>query len=137
MKENGLCYSNLQKLELGDVVNGRSKDYVMGSDSLFPIFQEHYQEHEGSYISVDEFKREFIGSGMYHNLKKSEKREWSKKKYFLEKVKSNTFLKPYYKATHQYRRDGKKVCCRNVLVGWTHQVGSESGDGSDDEEVLE
>jgi phage/plasmid-associated DNA primase len=137
MRENELCYSNLQKLKMGKVVTGRSKDYVMGSDNLFPIFQEHYQEQEGSYISVDEFKHEFISSGMFQNLKKSEKREWSKKKYFLEKVKSNTFLKPYYKAIHQYRRDGKKVCCRNVLVGWTHQAGGDSGDDSDDDTVLE
>ena len=137
MKTNRLCYSNLQKLELGDVVNGRSKDYVMGSDNLFPIFQEYYQEEEGSYISVDEFKREFIGSGMYHNLKKSEKREWSKKKYFLEKVKSNTFLKPYYKAEHKPTEEGKRVCRRNVLVGWTGRVGSESENESRDETVLE
>ena len=121
MRENGLCYSNLQKLELGDVVNGRSKDYVMGSDNLFPIFQEHYQEKEGSYISVDDFKQGFISSGMYHNLKKSEKREWSKKKYFLEKVKSNTFLKPYYKENHRPYMNGKQIRCRNVLVGWAHR----------------
>ena len=108
----------------------------MGSDSLFPIFQEHYQEKEGSYISVDDFKQEFMSSGMYHNLKKSEKREWSKKKYFLDKVKSNTFLKPYYKAVHKPYVKGKQVCRRNVLVGWTRRMGSDSGNESGDEEIL-
>jgi hypothetical protein len=69
---------------------------------------------------------------MYQNLKKSEKREWSKKKYFLDKVKSNTFLKPYYKEKHQPWVDGKKVCKRSVLVGWAHRAGSESGDDDSD-----
>jgi hypothetical protein len=132
MRGRDFCFSNLQKLKIDDLVQARSKEYVMSNDDLYPIFQEYYIEKDDGFVRVDDFRDLFTSSSMFQNLKKSEKREWSKKKVFLEKVKQNTFLHPYFVEKHRPYVDGKQILKRNVLLGWTRREDDSDVDEEDE-----
>ena len=87
-----------RSLTIPEEVIRRNMQYLASSDELLSWFEDKYEKTDSNtdIIKIKDIHDEFVVSDYFHNLNKNKKRACNKK-YFVEKLQSNMFLKKYIK----------------------------------------
>ena len=87
-----------RSLTIPEEVIRRNMQYLASSDELLSWFEDKYEKTDSNkdIIKIKDIHDEFVVSDYFHNLNKNQKRACNKK-YFVEKLQSNMFLKKYIK----------------------------------------
>ena len=99
-------------------VKDRTSDYLEANDEVKEWFDTEYVKGEKEdFVQIKDVYERFVASDLFQNLSKKERRDNSKKA-FTERIITNINFNKCFKDTHQPKIDGKRVCVRQVLMGW-------------------
>ncbi len=94
----------------------KCRDYLAVSDDIYSWFSEFYQTVEVSQaIPLTEIYDRFKDSEFWMNMTKDNKREYNRK-YFIEQIEKNMFLRKYIKSKGLYHNKVRLGC--DCIIGW-------------------
>lgn len=107
---------------LPESIKERTKLYLQDSDIWYSWFKENYEFIEPPndkknfiYIQIKDIHDKFKNCEHYYNMSKDARSKLSKK-YFIEYISNNKFLKIYYKELYIYYNNGKQSNIRNCIL---------------------
>lgn len=110
----------IEKVEVCEEVERRTKEYLENSDEKFDWFKNNYQKKEGSYIQIKDVFDQFKYSEYYINLPKKDKRAENYSN-LIKYISENVNFRAYFREVHRYYEHGVQKKRNNVLLGWEYK----------------
>ena len=105
-------------LNIPDDIKQRNAEYMQDSDEFLQWFEDTFEpDQDKMYVMKVKEAFDIYKQTHYTMLSKKQQREHNLK-WFKEEVKTNMFVRKYYKDRHRPQVNGVQVEMREVILGW-------------------